>query len=58
VDPEAYETNAGSQGLLESLGFVREGVGREDAFLDGEYRDTHYYGLLEDEWRAGEGDAE
>ena len=51
VTAEAYETNAASKGLLESIGFTREGVGREDAFLDGEYRDTHYFGMLEGEWR-------
>ena len=53
VTAEAYETNGASRALLESLGFTREGVGREDVFLDGEYRDTHYFGLLEREWRDG-----
>lgn len=58
VTAEAYEPNTASQELLESLGFVREGVGREDAFLGGEYHDTHYFGILEREWRAREDDAE
>jgi hypothetical protein len=38
--------------------YVEEGVGREDAFLDGAYRDTHYYGVLEREWRARADDAD
>jgi RimJ/RimL family protein N-acetyltransferase len=54
VTASAFAPNEASRGLLESLGFVEEGVGREDAFLDGAYRDTHYYGLLEREWRARE----
>jgi RimJ/RimL family protein N-acetyltransferase len=53
VTAEAYGPNAASRALLESLGLTREGVGREDVFLDGEYRDTHYFGLLEREWRDG-----
>ena len=52
VTANAYDVNAASRGLLESVGFIHEGVGREDAFLDGEYHDTHYYGLLEREWRG------
>ncbi|MFC6940504.1 GNAT family protein [Salinirubellus sp. GCM10025818] len=54
VTAEAYDVNAASRGLLESIGFTREGVGREDAFFDGEHRDTHYYGVLEGEWRDRE----
>jgi RimJ/RimL family protein N-acetyltransferase len=54
VTANAYDTNEGSRGLLERLGFREEGVGREDAFFDGAYHDTHYYGLLETEW-DGEG---
>jgi RimJ/RimL family protein N-acetyltransferase len=54
VTAEAYDLNAASRGILESVGFVHEGVGREDAFLRGEYRDTHYYGVLEGEWRDPE----
>lgn len=52
VTADAYEANEASRGLLESLGFTHEGVGREDAFLHGDYHDTHYYGLLEREWET------
>lgn len=52
VTANAYPFNDGSLGLLRRLGFVEEGVGREDTFVDGDYRDTHYFGLLDREWRA------
>jgi hypothetical protein len=41
--------------MLTSLGFVEEGVGREDGFLDGDYHDTHYFGVLDREWRERDG---
>lgn len=50
VTANAYATNTPSQKMLDAVGFVEEGVGREDAFFDGEYHDTHYFGLLEQEW--------
>lgn len=50
VTADAYASNEASRGLFESIGFVQEGIGREDAYFDGEYRDSVYYGLLEDEW--------
>ncbi|AFZ72853.1 GNAT family N-acetyltransferase [Natronobacterium gregoryi] len=49
-----YEFNEPSMELLESVGFRREGVHRKDAFVDGEYKDTYWYGLLEDEWREND----
>lgn len=53
VTANAFATNEASRTLLEDLGFTEEGVGREDAYLDGGYVDTHYYGLLADEWLRG-----
>jgi RimJ/RimL family protein N-acetyltransferase len=50
VTANAFAANDASRTMLESIGFVEEGVGREDAFFDGEYHDTHYFGVLEDEW--------
>jgi RimJ/RimL family protein N-acetyltransferase len=58
VTANAYDVNAASRSLLESVGFTHEGVGREDAFLEGDYHDTHYYGLLEREWRDGTTDGD
>lgn len=44
--------NDASAGLLESLGFEREGTQREAAWFRGEYHDMLWYGLLREEWRA------
>lgn len=51
VSAHAFDYNAASRGLLESLGFTQEGRGREARFVDGEYRDSIQYGLLRREWR-------
>lgn len=51
VTADAYAVNEASRALFESLGFTQEGVGREDAFLEGRHQDSVYFGLLEDEWR-------
>jgi RimJ/RimL family protein N-acetyltransferase len=32
---------------LEKVGFTEEGVQREQIFIDGEYQDTHWYGLID-----------
>jgi RimJ/RimL family protein N-acetyltransferase len=58
VTASAFAPNEASRAMLDALGFVEEGVGREDAFFDGAYHDTHYFGILEDEWegQAGRGD--
>lgn len=45
--------NDASVGLLESLGFEREGTLREAAWFRGEYHDMHWYGLLREEWERG-----
>jgi len=46
----AHQDNKASQKLWEKLGFEKEGVLREQAFLNGEYKYLFYYGILEDEW--------
>ncbi|WP_455449831.1 GNAT family N-acetyltransferase [Natrinema thermotolerans] len=51
IEAHVFAFNEASQRLLESVGFAREGTSRESQFVDGEYHDTHWYGLLEDEWR-------
>lgn len=53
---EAYcgAFNEPSAGLLESLGFEREGVLREATWYEGEYYDAYWYGLLRRNWRNGE----
>jgi RimJ/RimL family protein N-acetyltransferase len=42
--------NDASQGLLESLGFEREGARRNAAYYRGDYYDMLTYGLLREEW--------
>jgi RimJ/RimL family protein N-acetyltransferase len=44
------DTNEGSQRVLEKLGFQREGVQREETFVEGERHDNYRYGVLADEW--------
>lgn len=46
------EFNDASKRVLEKLGFTEEGVQREQEFIDGEYQDRHWYGLLKREWRG------
>ena len=50
----AFDFNAGSQRVLEKVGFVEEGIRREEAFVNSEFVDIHRYGLLVREWRAGD----
>jgi len=52
IAARVFEFNEASIRLLERVGFTHEGVHRDDEFVDGAYRDTHWYGLLEDEWRS------
>lgn len=46
--------NDASRGLLESLGFSRDGRLREEAFWDGRYRDSIAYSLLREEWTGAD----
>jgi RimJ/RimL family protein N-acetyltransferase len=55
IAARVFEFNDPSQRLLESVGFVQEGVRRDAKFIDGEYQDAYWYGLLEDEWRERTG---
>jgi RimJ/RimL family protein N-acetyltransferase len=54
VEARALERNRASQGLLEKLGFTREGTERAAKFVEGEHRDVIRYGMLATEWRVGE----
>ena len=51
VYAKAFETNPASSRVLEKAGFTREGVLREEGFVDGEHVDVYRYGLLVEEWR-------
>jgi ribosomal-protein-alanine N-acetyltransferase len=50
IEAGVGEFNDASIGLLESLGFEREGSRREAAYYRGDYYDMHMYGLLREEW--------
>ena len=51
VYASVYETNPASTRVVENAGFTREGVHREEGFVDGKHVDVFRYGLLADEWR-------
>jgi len=51
VYANAFAFNDPSQCVLEKVGFDREGVHRDQAFIDGEHVDVYRYGLLAEEWR-------
>lgn len=55
IEARVFDFNEASIGLLESLGFEREGRLRERRFVDGAYRDTLWYGLLREDWDGWEG---
>jgi RimJ/RimL family protein N-acetyltransferase len=46
----ALVTNTASRTTLEGLGLTQEGIQRDAKFMDGEYVDTAFYSVLEDEW--------
>ena len=51
VQAETDTRNTASSRVLEKLGFVREGMLREDCIVDGEVSDSWVYGLLRREWK-------
>jgi RimJ/RimL family protein N-acetyltransferase len=55
VSGECDARNEASAGLLERLGFTREGLLREQTFIKGEWTDDLIYGLLAAEWIMGDG---
>lgn len=55
VEAELDTRNAASARVPEKLGFVREGLKREDCVVSNEVSDSWIYGLLRREWRADPG---
>jgi RimJ/RimL family protein N-acetyltransferase len=55
VQAETDTRNAASARVLEKLGFVREGMLREDCVVNGEVSDSWVYGLIRREWRPSSG---
>ncbi len=52
VQAETDTRNLASARVLEKLGFVREGMLREDCVVDGDVSDSWVYGLLRREWES------
>jgi ribosomal-protein-alanine N-acetyltransferase len=51
VQAETDTRNAASARVLGKLGFVREGMLREDRVVNGEVSDSWLYGLIRREWQ-------
>jgi RimJ/RimL family protein N-acetyltransferase len=49
IEAEVYRNNSASQKILESLGFLKEGIKRKAHFDGTQYIDIYAYGLLIDE---------
>ncbi len=46
-----HAPNIGSQIVADKkLGLIKEGVHREEVYIDGKYHDVHYYGVLKKDW--------
>jgi RimJ/RimL family protein N-acetyltransferase len=50
IEARVFEFNDASQALLESIGFKCEGRKRDAVFIDGDYQDVLWYGVLAEEW--------
>ena len=50
VYARAFAFNDASQRVLEKVGFEREGVHRDQVFVDGEFVDVYRFGVLAGEW--------
>ncbi|HEY3316022.1 MAG TPA: GNAT family protein [Bacillota bacterium] len=55
VELNVNEDNQRAQRLYRRLGFVVEGLVRDDDFAGGRYRHSYLMGLLEDEFRRNDG---
>lgn len=49
IAADVYSHNPASARVLEKVGFEREGVHRQEAYVEGAYRDMLRYGLLREE---------
>lgn len=57
IEADVDTQNAASLGILEKLGFRREGLLRERWFVYDEWQDSVVLGLLRQDWQAGRGSA-
>lgn len=54
VQAGVYEPNRPSQRVMEKLGFEREGVQRQNQYVDGEFVDSYLYAMLREDWNGSE----
>lgn len=52
---EIFDSNPASLAIFKKLGFVQDGMLRDNWFYNGKYGDSYRLSLLEDEWRARNG---
>jgi ribosomal-protein-alanine N-acetyltransferase len=50
VVARVFAGNEASKRVWEKLGFELEGTHRDEVYANGEYKDVHYYSVLESEW--------
>ncbi len=50
ISSRVFGFNTPSQRLMERVGFTQEGCRRDSWYVDGDYHDTYWYGLLASEW--------
>jgi RimJ/RimL family protein N-acetyltransferase len=55
IEADVDTQNTGSLGILEKLGFKREGLFRERWFVYDEWQDSVMLGLLKRDWRTSNG---
>lgn len=53
VEAACLPSNAPSSGVLEKVGFIREGYARAYLRIDGKWADHVLYAILRDDWAAG-----
>jgi RimJ/RimL family protein N-acetyltransferase len=51
IQAETHAENTGSQKVLESVGFKREGRVRKEMFVWGKWVDGYIYSILREEWK-------
>lgn len=53
IEAACLPTNMASRGVLEKVGFIREGYARAYLRIDGKWADHVLYAILRDDWSAG-----
>ena len=52
VEASCLPNNAASRGVLDKLGFTREGLARGYLRIEGAWRDHDIYAMLKEDWRG------